>query len=110
MLRYRGEAPPSPTVSPTVPARNKRVARPVNTGPSSTVTQSSASITSNLQTALHTAPVLQPAPQHNGVLSATATWLIAICALLLALAIALYARALPISLPASARAVVLDTQ
>src|SRR5690348_5926980 len=48
MLRYRGEAPPpSPTVSPTAPARNIHVARPVNTGSTSSKTQSSTATVSN---------------------------------------------------------------
>ena len=111
MLRYRGEAPPpSPTVTPTAPVRNKHVARPVNIGPTSSKTQSSASIASNLQAALHTASTLQPAQQESSVLSDTATWLIAACALLLALAIALYARGLPVSLPTSTRAAILNTR
>ena len=111
MLRYRGEAPPpSPTVSPTAPARNIHVARPVNTGSTSSKTQSSTATVSNQYAALHAAPTIQPAQQQNGVLSATATWLIVIFALLLALAIALYAGVLPISLAASARPAVLNTQ
>jgi len=109
MLRYRGEAPPpSPTVSPTAPTRNIHVARPVNTGPTSTATQSSASTVSALRAALYPAPALQQSQQQNAALSATATWLIAICALLLALAIALYARVLPISLPARTRPVIFN--
>jgi hypothetical protein len=111
MLRYRGEAPPpAPTVSPTAPARNRHVARPLNTGPTSTRTQLSASTASNLQAALHAAPALPQAQQQTMALSATATWLIAACALLLALAIALYARALPTSLSAAARSTIFNNQ
>lgn len=105
MLRYRGEALPpssSPTVSSTPPARNRHVAHPVNTGTTSSRAQSSVSSVSNLQVGLHTAPASQPAQQQNSTLSDATTWLIATCALLLALIIALYARALPIALPAPA--------
>ncbi len=111
MLRYRGEAPPpSPTPSPTAPARNIHVARPVNTGGTSTRRQSSASTVSNQQAALHSVPALQQPQQQNSALSAAATWLIVAFALLLALAIAVYAHALPFSLPATARPVVLNNQ
>ena len=98
MLRYRGEAPPptpSPTVSPTAPRR------PVNTGVTSTNTQSSTSSISGLQAALYAAPTMQQGQQQNAPLSATATWLIAACALLLALAIALFAHVYATRSPAS---------
>lgn len=103
MLRYRGEAPlpsPTPTVSSNVQAHNRHVIRPLNTG--NTATQSSAPPVSGRQGALHAALALQPAtPQTASALSATATWLIAICALLLALAIVLGIHLLPTGLPAS---------
>ncbi len=103
MLRYRGEAPPpspSPTVSPDVQAHNKHIIRPVNTG--DTATQSSAPPVSSQQAMLHAALAFQPAtPQTATTLSATATWLIAICALLLALAIVICVNLLPTGLSAS---------
>jgi hypothetical protein len=102
MLRYRGEAPPlpaSPTVSPNVLAHNRHIMRPVNTG--DTATKSSAPPVSDQQAVLHAALAFQTAPQPASALSATATWLIAICALLLALTIALCVHLLPTGLPAS---------
>lgn len=110
MLRYRGEAPPppTPTVSPTAPTRNIHIARPINTGSISASTQSSASTVSNQPSTLHIANTLQEPQPQNTTLSATATWLIAICALLLALALALYARLLPASQPASTRPAILN--
>jgi hypothetical protein len=113
MLRYRGEAPPptpSPTVSPTAPARNMHIARPVNTGVTSTTAQSSASFVSGLQAALYTAPATQQEQQQNAPLSTTATWLIAACALLLALATALAAHLFLTPLPASKRSAIFDNQ
>ncbi len=111
MLRYRGEAPPpSPTVSPTSPALSKHGARPVHTGTPSTGAQSSAPSVSSQRAAPHTIPALQQAQQQNTTLSTTATWLIAACALLLALVIALYAHLLPISLPASQRPTIFNNQ
>jgi len=94
MLRYRGEAPPVPTVL----ARNGHAIRPVNAG---TTTASSAPPIGQ-PSALHAALAIQQAQQPGSALSTTATWLIALCALLLALAIALCVRLLPSDLPASA--------
>lgn len=103
MLRYRGEAPPPPppTVVPTSPALNKHGARPVHINTPSTGVQSSTSTVSSNRAAPHTVLAIQQAQQQNTALSATVTWLIAACALLLALAIALYALWLPTSFPAS---------
>lgn len=101
MLRYRGEAPPpppSPTVTPTVLIHNGHIIRPVKTG--STAATSSAPLVSGQQAVLHAALAAQQSPQPGSTLSATATWLIAICALLLALAIVLCVRLLPTGLPA----------
>ncbi len=92
MLRYRGEAPPpspSPTVSSIIQARNRHIIRPVNTG--DTATQSSTPPVSSQQAVLHGALAFQPATPHTS----TATWLIAICALLLALSIVLCVNLLP---------------
>ncbi len=111
MLRYRGEAPPppppSPTVSPDVLAHNRHIIRPVNTGV--TTTQSNTPPVSDQQATLHAALAFQQAPQPGSGLSATATWLIAICALLLALAIVLCVRLLPTGLPASTQRTVSNT-
>jgi hypothetical protein len=105
MLRYRGEAPlpsPTPTVSSNVQAHNRHIIRPANTG--DTATQSSAPPASGQQAVLHAALAFQPAtPQTATALSATATWLIAICALLLALAIVVCVHLLPTGLPASSQ-------
>ncbi len=95
MLRYRGEAPPVPTVL----ARNGHAMRPVNAG---TTTKSSAPPTGQ-PSALHAALAVRQAQQPGSALSTTATWLIVLCALLLALAIALCVRLLPSDLPASRR-------
>ncbi|MGH2495119.1 MAG: hypothetical protein ACRDIV_10495 [Ktedonobacteraceae bacterium] len=90
MLRYRGEAPPMPTVTPdptiapNMLAHHKRVVDP---GVTRKVVAQAQSIGSG-------AGLIAPAPKQSFVLSATITWLIAMCALLLALAIALYARLL----------------
>ena len=111
MQRYRGEAPPpTPAASPTAPARNKHIARPVDTGVTSSDAQSSTSSVSNRQPVLHTTQALQQAQQQHAALSATATWFIAACALLLALAIALAAHLLPATLPASARPSIFNNQ
>ena len=113
MLRYRGEAPPpapSPTVSPTAPARNRHIILPGDTGTTSTGSQSSASSVSGQRAALHTVPALPQAPQQNSALSATATWLIAACALLLALAIALTTQLLPTRLPKRTQRPIFDNQ
>jgi hypothetical protein len=106
MLRYRGEAPPlppSPTVSSDVLAHNRHVIRPVNIGVTSTPAQAGAPPVSGLQAALHAALVAQQPPQPGSALSPTATWLIAICALLLALAIVLCVHMLPAERPVSTR-------
>jgi hypothetical protein len=111
MLRYRGEAPPpTPAASPTAPARNRHIARPVNTGVTSGNAQSRATPVSSRQPVLHTTHALQQPQQQNAPLSATATWLIAACALLLALAIALAAHLLPVPLPSSARPTIFNNQ
>jgi hypothetical protein len=104
MLRYRGEAPPpppSPTVSPNVLAHNRHIIRPVNSDV--TTTQSNTPPVSSQQAVLHAALAFQQelAQKQNSALSATATWLIAICALLLALAIVLCVHLLPTGLLAS---------
>ena len=101
MLLYRGEAPPpSPTVSPTVLAHDRPVMRQHTGG---ATTKSSVPPVSGQQPALHAALAYQQAQKQNSALSATATWLIAICALLLALAIVLCVHLLPTALPASMR-------
>ncbi len=108
MLRYRGEAPPppppapSPTVPPAVLAHNKHIIRPVDTG----VTSSTSSVLSSLsaqQAVLHAALASPRVPQPASTLSETVTWLIAICALLLALAIVLWVHLLSTGLPQQAR-------
>ena len=112
MLRYRGEAPPptpSPTVSP-IAAANTPARHPINTGATSNKVQSSASSVSNQRAVLHTAPTVQQAQQQNTALSATATWLIAACALLLALAIALFAHVYATRSPASKRHTIFDNR
>lgn len=109
MLRYRGEAPPpppSPTVSPDKLAHNRHIVRPVNTD--TPATQSNIPPVSSQPATLHAALALQSAPQPSSALSATVTWLIAMCALLLALAIVLCARLLPIRLPASTKRAIFD--
>ena len=87
MLRYRGEAPPAPTPtlapSPTFFAQHHpRVVQPFQAGTSGFAIETRAALSS-------AAPALSPA----------ATWLIVFLALILALAIALWARRLGQPLP-----------
>jgi hypothetical protein len=110
MLRYRGEAPPptpSPTVDPNVLARDRRNIGPVNTG--TTGTTSTQPPASGLKAAQHAAlPFQQQTQKQSSVLSATATWLIAIFALLLALAIALCVQLLSSGLRIGTRSKMFD--
>ncbi|HKV58393.1 MAG TPA: hypothetical protein VJO32_08920 [Ktedonobacteraceae bacterium] len=91
MQRYRGEAPPMPTVTPdptiapNMLAHHKRVVDPGVT----------RKVVSQPQTMGSGAGLVTSVPKQSFVLSAAITWLIAMCALLLALAIALCARLLP---------------
>ena len=91
MQRYRGEAPPMPTVTPdptiapNMLAHHKRVVDPGVT----------RKIVAHPQSMGSGAALAAPAQQQSFVLSATITWLVAICALLLAFAIAMCARLLP---------------
>jgi len=95
MLRYRGEAPP-PTVTPdpTALAQSRHIARFVASGAAGKITAPSQT------TAQHAVSVL--AQKQSSALSTTTTWLIAVLALLLALAIALCAQALPNGSPTRA--------
>ena len=91
MQRYRGEAPPiptvtpDPTIAPNMLAHHKRVVDP---GVTRKVVPQPQSMGSGIGLAA-------PAQQQSFALSATVTWLIAICALLLAFAIAMCAKLLP---------------
>ncbi|HEU0001076.1 MAG TPA: hypothetical protein VFQ36_09270 [Ktedonobacteraceae bacterium] len=91
MQRYRGEAPPiptvtpDPTIAPNMLAHHKRIVDPGVT----------RKIVAHPQSIGSGAALVAPAQQQSFALSATTTWLIALCALLLAFAIALCARLLP---------------
>ena len=89
MLRYRGEAPaPTVTPDPTALAQSRHIARFVASGAAGKIT------------AQHAASVL--AQKQSSALSTTTTWLIAVLALLLALAIALCVQVLPTGSPTRA--------
>ena len=95
MLRYRGEAPP-PTVTPdpTAVAQSRHIARFVASGAAGKITAPPQT------TAQHAVSVL--AQKQSSALSTTTTWLIAVLALLLALAITLCVQALPTGSPTRA--------
>ena len=91
MQRYRGEAPPiptvtpDPTIAPNMLPHHKRVVDPGVT----------RKIVAHPQSMGSGVALIASAQQPGFILSATATWLIAMCALLLAFAIALCAKLLP---------------
>ena len=108
MLRYRGEAPPlpspTPTVAPALLARNKHIPHPVDVG---VTTQTHLLLPQAVQKAAqHTTLALQQTQSQSAALSATATWLIAILALVVALAMAVYVQLLPAPLKTRTRTVI----